>query len=110
MKNFDLSLFLGCCIIGSSIIISSIIISKNLPATTHVPSDLSITTSNAVPEFTDFLSESQVGAFLSISDEDVSTLITSGEFNSFATKIGDSYVFSKLALEGWMNDKIRGVH
>lgn len=110
MKNFNLSLFLGCCIIGISIIISSIVVAKNLPSTTHVPSSLSVTTSNSVSEFKDFLSESEVAAFLSIDNKDVSELITSGELDAFTTKIGDSYVFSKVALEGWMNDKIKGVH
>jgi hypothetical protein len=108
MKNFNLSLFLGCCVIGICIIISGIIVSNNLPDTTHVPSNLAVTTSNSVSEFKDFLSEYEVAAFLSISSDDVSNLIASGEFDAFGTKIGDSYVFSKVALEGWMNDKISG--
>lgn len=49
-----------------------------------------------------------VAAFLSITSADVSNLIASGEFDAFGTKIGDSYVFSKVALEGWMNGKISG--
>jgi len=49
-----------------------------------------------------------VAAFLSISSDDVSNIIASGEFDAFGTKIGDSYVFSKAALEGWMNGKISG--
>lgn len=109
MKNFDLSLFLGCCVIGGSMIISSIVISKNLPGTTFVPSNLSVTTSKAIPEFKDFLSEYQIAAFLSITNEDVSKLIASGELDAFAIKIGDSYVFSKHALEGWINNQIKGV-
>ncbi len=108
MKNFNLSLFLGCCVIGICIIISSILVSNNLPDTTHVPSNLAVTTSNSVSEFQDFLSEYEVAAFLRISSDDVSNLIASDEFDAFGTKIGDSYVFSKVALEGWMNDKING--
>ncbi len=108
MKNFNLSFFLGCCVIGICIIVSGKLVSNNLPDTTLVPSNLNVTTSNSVSEFKDFLSENEAAAFLSISSDDVSNLIESGEFITFGTKIGDSYVFSKVALEGWMNGKIGG--
>ncbi len=104
MKNFNLSLFLGCCVIGISIIISGILISSNLPGTTLVPSNLAVTTSNSESGFKDFLSEYEVAGFLSINTEDVFNLIASGEFDTLSTKIGDSYVFSKVGLEAWMNE------
>lgn len=108
MKKFNLALFLGCCVIGICIIISAKLISNNLPGTTHVPSSLYVTTSDSVKEFRDYLSEYEVAAFLSISSEDASNLIASGEFDSFGTKIGNSFVVSKVALEVWMNDKLSG--
>lgn len=108
MKKFNLALFLGCCVIGICIIISAKLISNNLPGTTHVPSSLYVTTSDSVTEFRDYLSEYEVAAFLSISSEDASNLIASGEFDSFGTKIGNSFVVSKVALEVWMNDKLSG--
>lgn len=110
MKKFNLSFFLGCCIIGICIIISSLLISKSLPISTPFPADIAVTTSDDAAEFKDYLSEYEVAAFLSISSDDVSKLIESGEIDAYGTKIGDSYVFSKVALEGWMNDQIsRGI-
>ncbi|NLB42132.1 MAG: helix-turn-helix domain-containing protein [Clostridiales bacterium] len=106
MKNFNLSVFLGCCVIGISIIISGILVSNNLPETTQVPSNLAVTTSSSVSEFADFLSQYEVSAFLKVSDEDVSDLIASDEFDKVGTKVGDSYIFSKVALEAWMNERI----
>lgn len=53
-----------------------------------------------------FLSEGEVSGFLSISSDDVRTLIESGELLPYGTKIGSSYVFSKTALEGWMNTRM----
>ena len=44
MKNFNLSQFLGCCVIGISIVIAGWLISKELPNTTQVPSNLSVMT------------------------------------------------------------------
>ena len=42
-KNFDLSTFLGCCVISIGIIIAGWLISRELPDTTHVPSSLAVT-------------------------------------------------------------------
>lgn len=108
MKKFNLALFLGCCVIGVCIVISANIISTNLPGTTHVPSSLYVTTSDTVSEFKDYLSVYEVAAFLSISSEDASNLIASGEFDTFGTKIGNSFVVSKIALEGWINNRLSG--
>ena len=36
MKNFNLSQFLGCCVIGISIVIAGWLISKDLPNTTQL--------------------------------------------------------------------------
>ena len=46
-KNFDLSLFLGCCVISVGIIVAGWLISKEMPDTTKVPSSLAITTTDS---------------------------------------------------------------
>lgn len=48
MKYFNLRQFLGCSMIGVCIIIASVIISDNLPVTPHIPSNLSISTSDGI--------------------------------------------------------------
>ena len=108
MKNFNLALFLGCCVIGICITISGVLISNKLPETPHFPANLSVTTASSQTEFEDFLSEYEVAVFLKISQEDLTKLIVSGELDPYCTKINDTYVFSKVALEGWMNDRISG--
>ncbi|HBF66354.1 MAG TPA: hypothetical protein DDW34_12245 [Clostridium sp.] len=105
MKNFIISLFLGCCVIGLCVIISGVIIAYKLPETESFPNDISVSTTDAEPEFKDFLSEYEVAAYLSVGNDEVTNLIQSGEITAFATKFGDSYVFSKVALEDWMNSR-----
>ena len=46
-KNFDLSLFLGCCVISVGIIVAGWLISKEMPDTTKVPASLAITTTDS---------------------------------------------------------------
>ncbi|MEG1447783.1 MAG: helix-turn-helix domain-containing protein [Oscillospiraceae bacterium] len=78
----------------------------NLPNTPHIPSSLEVVTPNSTYEFGDYLSEYEVAPFLNISSDDAKRLIESGELDCFMTKIGNSCVFSKIALEGWMNEKL----
>lgn len=106
MKNFNISLFLGCCVIGVCVIISGAIIAYKLPETESFPNNISVSTTDAEPEFKDFLSEYEVAAYFSVNNDDVTKLIQSGEITPFGTKFGDSYVFSKDALEDWMNGRI----
>lgn len=47
-------------------------------------------------EYKEFLSEYEVADFLSISSEDVTKLIESGELLAYGTNIGDSYVLAGM--------------
>ena len=106
MKNNILTTLLGSSIIGVSIIISGVIIANNLPDTTRVPAGFSVTATQAEMDGKDFLSEEEVAVYLGVTSDDVASLIKSGELDPFGTKIGSSYIFSKVALEGWMNTQI----
>ena len=107
-KNFDMSLFLGCCVISIGIIIASWIISKELPDTTRVPSNLAITTTDvAYGQFGEYLSEYQLAAYLGITNEDVTALIKSGELDGVSTKLGQNYVFVKSKVDEWMENRVQ---
>ena len=107
-KNFDISLFLGCCVISAGIVISGWLISKELPDTTHVPSSLAVTTTDsAYGQFGEYLSQYEVAAYLGITDEDVASLIKSGELDGVSTKLGANYVFVKSKVDEWMENRVR---
>ena len=108
MKNFNWSQFLGNCVIGVCILIAGVIISINLPGTTVVPSALDVTNTGTTAEYQEFLSQYEASAFLSIDSDELVNLINAGELDGIGTKIGESYVFSRTELEGWMNNKISG--
>lgn len=106
-KNFDISLFLGCCVISAGIIIAGWLISKELPETTHVPSSLAVTTTDsAYGQFGEYLSQYEVAAYLGITDEDVASLIKSGELDGVSTKLGANYVFLKSKVDEWMENRV----
>lgn len=111
-KNFDLSTFLGCCVISVGIIVAGWLISKELPDTTHVPSSLAVTTTDsAYGQFGEYLSEYQVSGYLGITNEDVTALIESltktGELDSVSTMIGANRVFVKSKLDEWMENRVK---
>ena len=106
-KNFDLSLFLGCCVISVGIIVAGWFISKEMPETTKVPSSLAITTTDsAYGEFGEYLSKYELAAYLGITDDDVTSLINSGELKDVSTKLGANYVFVKDAVDEWMAERL----
>ena len=111
-KNFDLSIFLGCCVISVGIIVAGWLISKELPETTHVPASLAVTTTDsAYGQFGEYLSVYEVAAYLGITDEDVTafidSLIKTGELDSVSTTIGANRVFVKSKLDGWMENRVK---
>lgn len=106
MKNFDLSQFLGCCVIGISIIVAGWLISKELPNTTHVPSNLSVMTQTQDGQYGNYLSKYEVAAYLSITDEDVDELFSSGELDGTYTVAGANYIFSRDKLDEWVKKRI----
>ena len=106
-KNFDLSLFLGCCVISVGIIVSGWLISKEMPDTTKVPASIAITTTDSqYGEFGEYLSKYELAAYLGITDDDVTSLINSGELKDVSTKLGANYVFVKDAVDEWMAERL----
>lgn len=106
MKNFNLAQFLGCCVISIGIIIAGWMISKELPGTTQVPSSLSVVTQTADEQYGPYLSIYEVAAYLKISNEDVGTLLHTGQLDGTYTAAGDSYVFSREKLDEWVANRI----
>ena len=107
-KSFDISLFLGCCVISAGIVIAGWFISKELPDTMHVPSSLAVTTTDsAYGQFGEYLSRYEVAAYLGITDEDVESLIKSGELDGVSTKLGANYVFVKSKVDEWMENRVK---
>lgn len=107
-KNFDVSLFLGCCVISIGIMVAGWFISKELPDATHVPSSLAVTTTDtAYGQFGEYLSRYEVAAYLGITDEDVTSLINSGELDGVSMKLGANYVFVKSKVDEWMENRVR---
>ena len=107
-KNFDLSTFLGCCVISIGIIIAGWLISRELPDTTHVPASLAVTTTDSgYGQFGEYLSQFELAAYLGITDEDVTTLINAGELDGVSTKLGANYVFVKGKVDEWMESKVQ---
>ena len=106
MKNFNLSQFLGCCVISIGIVIAGWLISKELPNTTQVPSSLSVVTQARDEMFGNYLSKYEVAAYLGITDEDVDSLLASGELEGTYTVAGANYVFSREKLDDWVEKRI----
>ena len=107
-KNFDVSLFLGCCVISVGIIIAGWFIAQELPDTTHVPSNLAVTTTDtAYGQYGEYLSKYELAAYLGITDEDVVALIEAGELDGVSTKLGANYVFVKSKVDEWMENRVQ---
>ena len=109
MKNFDLSHFLGCCVIGASIVAAGWLIGRELPDTPHIPSNLSVTSSGFREKdesFGKYLSEYEVAAYLSITDEDVELLLSQGELEGTYLSAGSSRMFSREKLDEWVENRL----
>ena len=107
MKNFNLSQFLGCCVISIGIIVAGWLISEELPNTTQVPSNLSVVTKTMDELYGNYLCKSQVAAYLNIADDDIDKLLNSGELDGTYTVAGDSYIFSREKLDEWVDKRIK---
>ena len=106
MKNFNLSQFLGCCVISIGIVVAGWLISKELPDTTKVPSNLSVITQTHDETFGDYLSKYEVAAYLGITDADVDEMFNSGELEGTYIEAGANYVFSRDRLDEWVEKRI----
>ena len=105
MKNFNLALFLGCCVIGISLVISGYIIASNIPEIPNIPTSISLSNVGE-KEFGEYLSLYGASLYLSVSESDILALINSGELEYCGVKIGDSYVISKSSLDSWLEQQI----
>lgn len=107
MKNFDLSLFLGCCAIAIGIVTAGNTISSELPNTTQVPSSLSVVTqTEGGQEYGNYLSKYGICDYLNISYEDVEELLESGALEGTYTMVDNSYIFSRQKLDEWVEERI----
>lgn len=106
MKNFNLSTFLGCCVISAGIIVAGWLISSRIPDSPTIPPSLTVTTSNMDDQYDDYLTKYDVQGYLGVAEENLDALLESGELDSVYTKIGTSYVFSKAALQEWVEGRI----
>ena len=107
MKNFNLSQFLGCCVIAVSIIIAGSYISGEIPDTTQVPNSLYVETQNQYEQYANCLSESDVAEYFNIGVEDVYELLNSGELDGTYTMVGERYIFSREKLDEWVKNSIK---
>lgn len=110
MINNGVLNFWGCCVFSVAIIIAAFTIANKLPETPIIPSNLSISTQSSTQsterQYGDYLSQWEVAVYLGITDDDVTTLLESGDFDSAVCKVGESYIFSKRALQEWVDSKI----
>ena len=107
MKNFNLSQFLGCCVIAVSIIIAGSYISEEIPDTTRVPDSLDVRMQNQYEQYANCLSEYDVAEYFDITDEDVYELINSGELDGTYTMVGERYIFSREKLDEWVKNSAK---
>jgi Fe2+ transport system protein B len=104
MKNFNLSLFLGCCVISIGIVIAGLFIAYHLPFV--ISGSFSGTITNGTQQFGDFLSEYEASAFLNMNTDDFIIFIRSGELEGTYTVIQGNTVFSKEKLSIWAESRI----
>ncbi len=112
MKNFNLSTFLGFCALGLCILIGVVIagqlIARELPDTTQVPAYIAVEMrdqTDRVEEF-DYLSLRQAAYYLGVQETDLQALMDSGELDGIYTKIDRYFIFSKAALQQWIDKRI----
>ena len=106
MKNNGVYLFLGCCVLAIAIYASSIYIADRLPDTTQVPNKVLIQNVDEKVSYGDYLTFYDAATYLGIADDELSQIIDSGQLDSAFYKIGDSYIFSKKALQAWAESKV----
>ncbi|MCL2773175.1 MAG: hypothetical protein FWD71_07470 [Oscillospiraceae bacterium] len=104
MKNFNFSLFLGCCVISIGIIIAGIIVGNHLPPV--ISGNFSGSIADGTQQFDEYLTAYDVERFLKITDDDLNTLIQSGELKGTYTIIQGHNVFSRDKLSEWIKTRI----
>ena len=102
MKNFNLTLFLGCCVISAGIITAGIIIADQLDDT---PSDPSVIAAGVIASFV-YLTKDEAAAFLRIAPDDLMELVRDRAMDNAFAIVQGNYVFSREQLIYWMEGQI----
>ena len=113
LKNFNLAMFLGCCIISLGIVIAGSIIANRIG---HLhfpmfPGSLSVTTfdgSGTDSGSDEFMSLWETRAFLRLSETQLDTLIQSGELTGTYTILQGQKIFSRELLTDWLRSRMEG--
>lgn len=108
-KTFNLSLFLGCCVIGICIIIAG----NNLPETAQVPHHLNVSVSDPMaqaPTLGEYLTQWEAAAFLNMEEYAFIAILDSGELaGTYMTAQGRyerGRIFSRQQLTEWMEEQM----
>jgi len=104
MKNFNLSLFLGCCVISIGIIVAGFVIANQLPPV--ISGSFSGYVTDGTQQFGEYMSEYEASAFLGMITDDFIEFVQSGELKGTYTVVQENYVFSKDKLAEWMKNRI----
>ena len=94
--NFNTALFLGCCVIATSILLASSFISEQIPTVLqgNLNGNFSIISNDAVSTAGKFMSEWEAANFLTLSRETLELLINSGELaGTYTIFEGEERVF-----------------
>ena len=113
MKNLNISLILGCCIISVGIIISGVLISNSIPS--MMSGSFSGSLMSGGYNYGDYLDEYDAAAFLLMYEDssnmvDIDSfrkLVGSGDLNWTFTTINGNKVFSKEKLALWLEIRVQ---
>lgn len=108
MKNFNLALFLGCCVISIGIVIAGILISTNMPRTPTIPGSFNINDGDGAIGFGDYISEYEAAVFLKLEHEKLTALMNDGKLYGTYTVLEGHSIFSKEKLSLWLDERIAG--
>ena len=82
-QNFNMALFLGCCMVALSILVAGLVIARQIPDSLHgsLHGSFSGTLIDSGGSFREFMSEWEAANFLMISDRELERIIESGELS-----------------------------
>lgn len=106
MKNFNISLFLGCCVISVGIIVAGFLISNSIPKRYEFPNNLTVTLSPEADTSKEYMSSYQAADYLAIDINDFTALIVSGKLDGTFVEVEGKQVFSREMLSKRFNEII----
>jgi len=113
MKNLNISLILGCCIISIGIIISGVLVSNSIPP--MISGIFSGSLMSGGYDYGDYLDEYEAASFLCMYEDNSSEididsfrkLVGSGDLDWTFTTINGNKVFSKEKLALWLKIRVQ---